>query len=231
MQQDVRLLQVSQHFVSVGDEVRRQVATVELHAFNDFELGFQRLGFLDGDNTFVADFLHGFGNVLTDLLVAIGGNGADLCNFFRSRDGLGRSFQRLDSFSSSKIDAALQIHRIHAGSNCFCAFLDDGLSQNSCGCCAVTSDVVGFGSNFTHHLCAHVFELVFQFDFLGNGNTVFGDTRSAEGFVENNVTAFRAEGYLYSVCQGVHAFEHALTGVGGEFYFFSRHVVVSLKLE
>jgi hypothetical protein len=48
----------------VGDEVGRQVAAVELHAFDDFQFGFGGLGFLDGDHAFIADLLHGFGDQL-----------------------------------------------------------------------------------------------------------------------------------------------------------------------
>src|SRR6516165_1859520 len=47
------------HLVGIGDEVGRDVASVELHAFDDIELGPERLGFLDRDDAFVADLLHG----------------------------------------------------------------------------------------------------------------------------------------------------------------------------
>ena len=59
---------------------------------------------------------------------------------------------------------------------------DDGLSQNCCGGGAVAGFVIGAAGDFFDHLRAHVFELVFQLDFFGNGNTVFGDARCAEGF-------------------------------------------------
>ena len=67
----------------------RQVAAVELHAFDDFELGLGGLGFLDGDDAFVADLLHRLGDHLADRLVAVGGDGADLGDFFRGLDLLG----------------------------------------------------------------------------------------------------------------------------------------------
>jgi hypothetical protein len=42
------------------------------------------------------------------------------------------------------------------------------------------ASVVGLGGDFAQHLRAHVLELVFEFDFLGDGHAVLGDARSAE---------------------------------------------------
>ena len=44
--QDVGVLQNGFHALGIGDEVRREIAAVELHAFDDFELGFERLRLL-----------------------------------------------------------------------------------------------------------------------------------------------------------------------------------------
>ena len=82
VEQDVGVFELGNHLVGVGDEVGREVAAVELHAFDDFEFGLGGLGFLDGDDAFVADLLHRFGDHLADRLVAIGRDGADLGNFF-----------------------------------------------------------------------------------------------------------------------------------------------------
>jgi len=65
------------------------------------------------------------------------------------------------------------------------------------------------GSNFLDHLCAHVGELVFQFDFLGDGNAVLGHGRGAVRALENDIAALRTEGNLDRVGQDVHAFDHA----------------------
>jgi len=69
------------------------------------------------------------------------------------------------------------------------AFLDDRLRQNGRGRGAVAGDVVGLRSNFADHLRAHVFELVFKLDFLGDGDAVLGDARGAERLVDDDVTA------------------------------------------
>ncbi len=114
MKENEDIFEVCDHLFRVGHEVGAEVATVELHAFDDFEFGFGGLGFFNCDDAFVADLLHGFSNVETDLLVAIGRNRADLCNFFRGGDLLGLGLEILHDVSNSKIDAALQVHRVHA---------------------------------------------------------------------------------------------------------------------
>ena len=66
------------HLVGVGDEVGREVAAVELHAFDDVQLGLGGLGFFNRDDAFVADLFHGLGDHVADFVVAVGGDGADL---------------------------------------------------------------------------------------------------------------------------------------------------------
>ena len=84
MQQDVWIIQVAKHFLGVGYEVRRQVTAVELHAFNNVQRRFQRLGFFNSDDAFVADTLHGFCDALTDFSFAVGGDRSNLGNFVGS---------------------------------------------------------------------------------------------------------------------------------------------------
>ena len=67
---------------------------------------------------------------------------------------------------------------------------------------------------------AHVLELVFQLDFLGDGNAVFGDGRRAEGFFEDDVAAFRAEGDFDGVGEDVYTLEHFFAGGFTEADFF-----------
>ena len=72
VEQDVGVFELGHHLVGVGDEVGREVAAVELHAFDDFEFGLGGLGFFNRDDAFVADLLHRFGDHLADRLVAVG---------------------------------------------------------------------------------------------------------------------------------------------------------------
>ena len=86
--QDVRVIQLDDHLLGVGDEVGAEVAAVELHAFDDVELELEALGFLDGDHAFLADLLHRLGDLLADFAVAVGRDDADLGDLGGARDGL-----------------------------------------------------------------------------------------------------------------------------------------------
>jgi hypothetical protein len=76
--QDVAVLQDALHLGEVRDEVGAQVALVELHALHELDLGLERLAFLDGDHAVLAHLVHRLGDDLADLLILVGGAGADL---------------------------------------------------------------------------------------------------------------------------------------------------------
>ena len=76
--QDDGILEHDFHPLGIGDEVRRQIAAIELHPFDDLERGLERLGFFDGDDAVFADLLHRFGDDPADGLVVVRRDGADL---------------------------------------------------------------------------------------------------------------------------------------------------------
>src|SRR5690606_23724234 len=121
------------------------------------------------------------------------------------------------------VDAALEIHGVHASGHGLHAFTQDGLGQHGGGGGAIACDIGGLAGHFLHHLSAHVFELVFEFDFLSNGNAVLGDGGSAEALFEHNVAALRAQRDLDRIGERVHALDHAGTCVVSKFHFFGRH--------
>ena len=74
-------------------------------------------------------------------------------------------------------------------------------------------------------ICAPMFSnLSVELDFLGDGDAVLGDARRAERLVDDDVAALRAERHLHRVGEDVDAAQHAVAGVGGEFYVFGSHV-------
>jgi hypothetical protein len=87
----------------------------------------------------------------------------------------------------------------------------------------VAGEIVCLLGDFSHHLRAHVLELVFQLDFLRNRHAVLGDTRGPERFIEHDVAAFRAERHLHSVCENVDTTQHAIARITGKFYVLSSH--------
>ncbi len=221
--QDVRIGQFDRHLFRVGDEVGRQVAAVELHTFHDVQFEVETLGLFHGDDAFLADLFHGFGDLLADFNVAIGGDDADLSDFGRTRNRLRTRLDVLDNLDDGQIDAALQVHRVHAGRNRLHAFAHDGLGQHGRGGGAVTGDVVGLRSHFADHLRAHILELVLQFDFLGDADAVLGDAGSAEALVDDDVAALRPQGHLDRIGQNVDAAQNALTSVTRKLYVLRCH--------
>src|SRR5205807_7067705 len=128
------------HAFRIGNEVRRQVAAVKLHALNHVQLGFHGLGFFNGDHAVFADFLHSFGNDAANGFIVVGGNGADLGNHVAG-DRLGQAVKKafvavaffVDGAAdggNGLLNAALQGHRIGAGGHSLYAFAEDGLGQN-----------------------------------------------------------------------------------------------------
>src|SRR5882672_3268458 len=227
-QQDQRLFELGALALLIVDEVRRQVAAVELHAFDHFELVLEARTFFNRDHAFLADFRHRVGNRLADALVGVRGDRADLRNRLRVLAGLGELLQLFGRRGDSLVDAALQIHRVDARGDGLEAFADDGLRQHGRGGGAVTGFIGSVGRHFLHHLRAHVFELVFEFDFLGDRDTVLGDGGSAVALVEHCIAALGTQRYLDGIRQNIHAPEHALPGVVAEAYVFCCHLLIPL---
>ena len=223
VEEDVGILELGEHLFGIGDEVRRDVAAIELHPFDDLDLGFERLGFLDRDDALVADLLHRLRDHLADRRIAIRRDRADLSDFRGRADFLCALLDVLDHRGHRNIDAALEIHRVHAGGNRLGAFPDDRLRQHGCGGGAVAGEIVGLLGDFAHHLRAHVLELVVELDFLGDGHAILGDARGAERFVEDDIAAFRTERDLDGVGENIDAAQHPFAGIAGKFDVLGSH--------
>ena len=221
--EDVGVFQFGDHLVGVGDEVGRQVAAIELHAFDDIEFGFGGLRLLDGDHALIADLLHRLRDHRAHGSVAIGRNRADLRDFRVGGHLLGVLLEVRDDGLDRKVDTALQIHRVHAGRNRLRTFTNDRLCKHGRCRRTVAGMVVLAGRHFAHHLCAHVLELVGEFDLLGDGDAVLGDARRAERLVDDDVAALGSERHLDGVGEDVDAAQHLVTGFGGEFDVFGCH--------
>src|SRR5205085_3843242 len=80
--EDQRVVEDGLHPFGIGDEVRREVAAVELHALDHVKLRQHRLRLLDRDDAVLADLVHRLGDEFTNRAVAVGRDGSDL------RDGV-----------------------------------------------------------------------------------------------------------------------------------------------
>ncbi len=77
VQQHVRVIERGFHPLGVGNEVRRDVALVELHALGELELDAGGLALVDGDDAVLADLVHRLRDQVTDRTV-LRGDGRDI---------------------------------------------------------------------------------------------------------------------------------------------------------
>ena len=134
-----------------------------------------------------------------------------MADFFAVGDLLGNACKLGDSGLNGFVDTTLEVNRIGAGGDVLEAFAVDAFGEDGGGGGTITGAVGGLGSDFLHHLRAHVFVRVGQFDFFGDGHAVFGDGRGAELFVDNDVAAFGPEGDLDGAGEQLNAAEDFLT--------------------
>jgi hypothetical protein len=187
--QDVGVLELGDHLLGVGDEVGREIAAVELHAFDDFEFGLEALGFFDRDDAFVADLLpsprrsscRSTASPLAEMVPTWAISSFDLTfleRFLRSATTASTALS-MPRFRSIGFMPAAPTWRLRARS--------PGPARSRWWC--RRRRVVGLGGDFAHHLRAHVLELVGELDFLGDGDAVLGDARRAEALVDDDVAA------------------------------------------
>src|SRR5262249_44452392 len=154
---------------------------------------------------------------------------ADLRDFRGRTDLLSALFDVLHHGGHGNIDAALEVHRVHPGSNGLGTFLNDRLCEHGrCGG-AVAGEIVGLLGNFAHHLRAHVLELVVEFDFLGDGHAILGDAGRAKRFVENDIATLRPKRDLDGVGENIDAAQHPFAGIAGKFDVLGSHFKLLLE--
>ena len=162
--QDVGVLEDGLHALGVGDEVRRDVALVELHALGELELEAHRVGLLDGDDAVLADLVERLGDELADRA----GPARRWSRRGRSRPcpstSRAISSSLADDGLDGLVDAALERHRARAGGDVAQALADHRLGQHGRGGGAVAGDVVGLGGDLLGELGAEVLVRVLELD-------------------------------------------------------------------
>ena len=210
--EDESVVQNGLHLLGIGCHVRRQVATVELHALDDLAVGLGGLGLLDGDNAVLRHLLHSLGDKRADDLVA-GGDSAYTGDITRAGNGLGVFTNCADGGLG---DATLHGHGICARCEVFKTLVYHCLCKHGSAGGAVACDIIRLGGDFLDKLSAHVLERVLKLDLLCDGNAVIGDQRCAELLVEHNIAALGAEGDLNGICKLIYAALNCLAGVFAE---------------
>src|SRR3569833_172106 len=221
--EDVGIVEDRFHLLRIGDEVRRDVAAIELHAFDRVEVRLEAAGLFDGDDAVLADLLHRLGDQVADFLVVVRRDAADLRDLLLAG---GRDADLLELFGDGfdgLLDAALNRHRVRAGRDVLEAFAEVRLGEHRGGRGAVAGVVRRLGRDFLHHLRAHVLERIRQLDFLRDGHAVLGDGRGAELLVDDDVPALGSEGDLHRLGELVDAALQSRARIDVEMEFFSGH--------
>src|SRR5690606_30646403 len=149
----------------------------ELHPLDDFEVGVGAAGFFDGDDAVFTHFLERVGDEVADGVVVVGRDGGHLGDFFLALDVAAEAPQVCHDGFHGGVDAALQVHRVGTGGDVLQPCAHDGLRQHGGRGGAVTGYVARLRGDFFHHLRTDVLDLVFEFDFFGDGHAVFGHRR------------------------------------------------------
>src|SRR5438445_5442737 len=208
--EDERILELHHHAGRIGDEVRGDVAAVELHALDHLERGLEALRLLDGDHAFLADLLHCVGDDVADALVAVCGDGADLGDLGLALRLGAALLQLRDDGLHGLLYAAFERHRIVPRGDEAHALAVDGRGEQGRGGGAGAGHFARLGGDLAHHLRAHVLEVVAQVDLLGDGDAVLGDGGGAERLLQHHVAALGAEGHGHRVGEDLHSTQDLL---------------------
>ena len=141
-------------------------------------------------------------------MIVVRADRADVGDFLLAGNLLRHLVELLGRGGDGLVDAAADGHRVAAGHDVARAFAEDRAGEHGGGRGAVAGEGRGLVGHFVHELGAHVFERVFELDFLADGDAVFGDGRAAERFVDDDVAAARAERDGHGVGQLIYAGEH-----------------------
>ena len=192
-EQHVRVLEHRLHLLRVGDEVGRDVAAVELHALDDFEHRLGGLRFLDRDDAFAADLLHGVGDQLADRRVVVRRDGRDLRLLLARAHRARHVLERRDRRRQPAVEAALEVDGARAGRDVAHAVGEDRVGEDGRRAGAVADHVAGLLRRLAQHLRAEVLLRVLEVEFLGDGHAVVADDRRAPLLLDQHRLRLRAE--------------------------------------
>ena len=179
-EQQVRVVEDREHAAGVGDEVRRDVAVVELEVLDEVDLDRPSTGPSSTEMTPSSPTVcRVCATICPIVLVVVGRDRGDarevLQRVHRVRDGR----QVLDDRAHGEVDAPLDQHRVAAGRDRLHALADDGLRDDRGGRGAVADGVVRLDRGFLEDLRAHVLERVAQVDLPRDRHAVVGDLRGS----------------------------------------------------
>ena len=179
VEQDERVFEDGLHLLGIGDEIRREIPTIELQALNDFHRRFRPLGFLDGHGALGAHLLDRLRDELADGRIVVRRNRGDLLLLALALDRAGLRAQGIDGCARRAVETALEIDRAGTRRDVADAVRHDRVREQRRGRGPVSHGVTRAFGGPAEHLCAQVLVRVLQREFLGDGDAVVADERLA----------------------------------------------------
>ncbi len=226
-QQDLDFVEHRRLPLRVVDEVRGQVAAVELQAFDHLQFADHARSILDRHGPVAADLVQRAGHQLADRQVVVGGDGGDVRDFLRRGAGLRQTLELADHGLDRAVDAALEIHRVHPRGQVLQPLPYHAVRQHRRGGGAVARHFTGARRDLAQQLGTHVLEAVLQLDRSGHHHAGVDDLGRAELALEDHGATARAERDLHRVGQGIDAAAHAVAGVLPEEKLLGCHLDTS----
>ena len=229
--EDERILDDRAHLFRIGDEVRREVAAVESHPFDHFDRRFGAFRLLHRRRAFRADAFESVRHHLANRRVVVRGQRRHLGALCVIRHRPREFLQARDDRDQRSIEAALQIDRARARRDVPHAFGEDRGRQQRGGRRAVAHQVARPLGGLSNHLSSQVLLVIFQLEFLGDGDAVVADNRTAPFLLDEDALRPRTERHANGVSQRRRAMEDLFSGSGLNEQVFVRHGRPHLEAE
>ena len=222
-QQDAHIVQHRAQAFGVVDEVRRQVAIAKLQALHHVEHTHQARAVFDRDGPFAAHLVDGAGHQFTNRSVVVGRDGGHMRNVLRVGAGLGHALEFGHHGFNRSLDAALEVHRVHATRQIAQAFVHHAVRQHGGGGGAVTGHLAGAHGHLAQQLRPHVFKRVFQVNGLGHQHARVHDLGRAPFALQNHGAPARPHRHLDGFGQSIDAPANFVAGFVVKHQVFGFH--------
>mmetsp|Transcript_80850 Transcript_80850/g.168729 ORF Transcript_80850/g.168729 Transcript_80850/m.168729 type:complete len:618 (+) Transcript_80850:65-1918(+) len=200
--------------LGVGDEVRRDVPSVDLHTLNDLQLVHQGLAVLNSDGAILSDLLESRGDQVANELIAVGSDGSNALDALRGLDHGGLRSEVLQDHLHSLIHTSLDVHGVHASGNGLASFSEDRSREDRGSGGAIAGNIVRLARDLLHELGANVDHGErLQVDGLRNCHTILGHLGGAEGLLDDHISALGSHGDRNGIGQPVATLQHEGSGL------------------
>ena len=211
-QQDHRFLEHGLHLLGVGNEVWRQIATIDAHPFDHFHHRLGPLGFFDRCRPLRADFFERVGNGLSDTGFVVSGDRRDLDSLFVVRNGSRELFQVSHDCVERAIESALQVDRAGAGGNVLDSFGKYRRGQQRGRRRSVADHLARALGRLPNDLGAEVFLVVLQLELLGDRDPIVADKGTAPFLLDEHTLRLRTQRHAHGIGERQRAVQDLLAG-------------------